>query len=129
MSFDINSISSTAWSLQLLQRHILERYTRLYRALQQPRKKRIHNKDIILIQRFSICLYLFYYLMCLFTFTSILSTPLPMRTTILKPLNFSRSSFVKLIVCHIKAPTASFNTLNKSNQNVINAAFNIFHVF
>ena len=41
-----------------------------------------------------------------------LSTPLPIRTTILSCLNFSKSSLVRLIVCHIRAPTASFNTFS-----------------
>lgn len=46
------------------------------------------------------------------TLTSMLSTPLPIRTMILKVLNFSRSSFVRIIVCHMRAPTASFRTWN-----------------
>lgn len=46
----------------------------------------------------------------LHTLTSILSTPLPIRTIILSVLNFSKSSFVRTMVCHIKAPTASFKT-------------------
>lgn len=49
---------------------------------------------------------------CLFTLTSMLSTPLPIRTMILSVLNFSRSSFVRIIVCHMSAPTASFRTWN-----------------
>lgn len=46
------------------------------------------------------------------TLTSMLSTPLPIRTIILNVLNFSRSSFVRIIVCHMRAPTASFRTWN-----------------
>ena len=38
--------------------------------------------------------------------------PLPILTTILSCLNFSRSSFVRLIVCHIRAPTASLRTFS-----------------
>lgn len=41
---------------------------------------------------------------------SMLSVPLPMRTMIRSNLNFSKSSFVKTIVCHMSAPVASFNT-------------------
>lgn len=43
-------------------------------------------------------------------FISILSVPLPMRTMMRSSLNFSRSSFVKTIVCHMSAPVASFRT-------------------
>ena len=46
------------------------------------------------------------------TLTSMLSTPLPIRTTIRRALNFSKSSLVNCIVCHISAPTASFRTCN-----------------
>ena len=48
-----------------------------------------------------------------------LSTPLPMRTMIRSALNFSRSSLVNVIVCHISAPTASFNTWRHKNQLLI----------
>ncbi len=43
---------------------------------------------------------------------SILSTPEPILTIIRKALNFSRSSLVRVMVCHMRAPTASFSTFS-----------------
>ncbi|CAG5076556.1 Protein of unknown function [Cotesia congregata] len=58
-------------------------------------------------------------------FTSMLSTPDPILTIILKALNFSRSSFVRIIVCHIKAPTASFNVDCASQKATVATSFKI----
>lgn len=44
--------------------------------------------------------------------TSILSTPEPMRTMIRNALNFSKSSLVRMMVCHMRAPTASLRTFS-----------------
>lgn len=44
--------------------------------------------------------------------TSMLSTPEPMRTMMRSVLNFSRSSLVSMMVCHMRAPTASLSTFS-----------------
>lgn len=49
--------------------------------------------------------------------TSTLSYPLPILTMTRKLLNFSKSSLAKVMVCHIRAPTASFNTCGRKTSH------------
>ena len=47
-------------------------------------------------------------------FTSTLSKPLPTLTMTRRLLNFSKSSLLRVIEYHIRAPTASVNTCSKN---------------